>query len=135
LDALQIINSLSKRSDAVLDPRSETFEGIYYDVNGDYRIGALDALNIINSLARSQTSTSQGFERDFAAIDRIHSRNYSEDGAKQLSDVGIVGVVDVVAVQFLGSEREAEGRLVYQLQLGMTSDRLLHFERCLEDFV
>ncbi len=50
-DALRIINELMRRGgEAILDPEIEQPDEVFYDVNGDYRISALDALNVINDL-------------------------------------------------------------------------------------
>lgn len=62
-DALRVINQMSIRGgSALLDPESEQPSGVYYDVNGDYRISALDALVIINELARQLNSQSSQLE-------------------------------------------------------------------------
>jgi hypothetical protein len=53
LDALRVINFLSRRrQNFVLDPATETPNGLFVDVNGDYQVTALDALLIINELSR-----------------------------------------------------------------------------------
>jgi hypothetical protein len=50
-DALRIINELFRRGgEAILDPEVEQPVDVFFDVNGDYRISALDALNVINEL-------------------------------------------------------------------------------------
>ena len=50
-DALRIINELARRGgEAILDPEVEQPDGVFYDVNGDYKVSALDALNVINEL-------------------------------------------------------------------------------------
>ncbi len=53
-DALVIINFLARRrgQSATLDPKTETPNGIFVDVNGDYRATPSDALRIVNEIGR-----------------------------------------------------------------------------------
>lgn len=55
LDALRIINAISRRTQgAELDPETDSFNELFPDVNGDYRITPLDALMVINEIVRQQ---------------------------------------------------------------------------------
>lgn len=59
LDALRVINFLSRRrQNFVLDPATETPNGLFIDVSGDYQVTALDALQVINELSRQARGTS-----------------------------------------------------------------------------
>lgn len=63
LDALLIINAISRRTSEQVDPATEVPNGNLVDVNGDYRVTALDALEVINEIARQAAeneSTSVG---------------------------------------------------------------------------
>lgn len=52
-DALVVINQLAIRgANPELNPQTEQPNGVFLDVNGDYRVTALDALNIINEVGR-----------------------------------------------------------------------------------
>lgn len=51
IDALQIINRLSRDPNVRLPPKGN-LNGPFFDVNGDFRVTPLDALRIINQLAR-----------------------------------------------------------------------------------
>ena len=50
LDALQVVNALSRAGDAAVDPSGSV--GRFIDVTGDGEVTALDALRIINALNR-----------------------------------------------------------------------------------
>ena len=61
LDALQIINQLSRSSSALLPPyQSNSQFHLYFDVNGDNRTTAFDALLVINQRARQRNSSQEG---------------------------------------------------------------------------
>ena len=66
LDALQIVNQLSRRTfvepdtSRLVDPATlETFPGRFYDVNGDQALTALDALNVINRIPKISSSNGE----------------------------------------------------------------------------
>ena len=52
-DALRVINVIGQRQGSKnLNPQTEQPDGVYVDANGDYKVTALDALLIINEIAR-----------------------------------------------------------------------------------
>ena len=59
LDALIVINAIASRQTPLLDPATETPDGLFLDVNGDYQVTALDALQTINFVAANNSSFSQ----------------------------------------------------------------------------
>lgn len=61
VDALRVINFLSRRrQNFVLDPATETPNGLFVDVSGDYQVTALDALLVINELSRQARRNTGG---------------------------------------------------------------------------
>ena len=99
LDALNVINQLSRVTDPMLLPITslDHFGGFYFDVTGDNLMTALDALQVINEISR--VSASEG-----EAIYVV--QEWSDLGSKK-------GVVDSEAQVLSAVDREiTEGKLV-----------------------
>lgn len=78
-DALRIINEIARRTDPLLDPGTETLDGVFPDVNGDYLVTALDALIVINELPYRDANGERIIEQEpFEPV--------SDDDDKMLSD-------------------------------------------------
>lgn len=73
LDALLIINRLSRQSDQNLSPSTTDPQGHFHDVNGDYRATALDALQVINAISRGEEATASA-RANLSAIDDFHTQ-------------------------------------------------------------
>ncbi|MEM8668454.1 MAG: dockerin type I domain-containing protein [Planctomycetota bacterium] len=59
-DALNVINELARRGAGfLLDPETQSPDGVYVDTNGDYRLTAADALLVINALSRRTFGVSE----------------------------------------------------------------------------
>ncbi|MGV3483012.1 MAG: GEVED domain-containing protein [Planctomycetaceae bacterium] len=129
LDALRIINALSRRDRARADVPDTDVEvsRFYLDVSGDQLVTALDALRVINALARdsrggnseSQTTTSFGVQPMLATRESEHlTRVWSQEiipmnmlttTAKRTIVVQHINVTDQ-AIQDFGIDDEAAER-------------------------
>lgn len=78
LDALVVINQLSRVTDSELPPIEsvEDFGGDYYDVSGDGLITALDALRVINRVSREDVAEA---ELLLPTVDRGRNESNLED--------------------------------------------------------
>jgi len=64
IDALRIINFISRRRlNTSLDPETESPNGLFVDVNGDYKVTPIDALLVINEIARRRRQTTSSGEQ------------------------------------------------------------------------
>jgi hypothetical protein len=83
LDALIIINTIASRSTNQLDPATQTPNGRFVDVNGDYLVTALDALQTINQIARIRASQNQALTGEIFVAPIQHDS--LEDDEKDLA--------------------------------------------------
>ena len=64
IDALRVINFISRRRlNTSLDPETESPNGLFVDVNGDYKVTPIDALQVINEIARRRRQTTSAGEQ------------------------------------------------------------------------
>ena len=82
-----MINALSARANSQIDPATETPDGRFFDVNGDYQVTALDALQVINQIAREASNTEADTEQ--VLLPAPTDGNEDEDTVAGLFDVAI----------------------------------------------
>jgi len=89
-DALLIINMLG-RIEGNLVRVTDAVTNIHADVNGDFLVTALDALMVINSLARATVAAeAEAGELAVAAVDSIHAASRTDSQREELVNAGLL---------------------------------------------